>query len=237
MQVLGLKPVISSKVWIAPNASVIGQVLIGEKSSIWYGAVVRGDVNKIRIGEMSSIGDRCVVHVSSGRLSKARPTLVGDKVVIDQGAILHACTIQDGARIGSGAVIMDGVTVEKGAMVASGSLVLEEKTIPSGELWSGSPAKFERALTQEEKDEIALRAERVYSLAQNHFEEHNKTAMELDDEEYMRTYYIENPFADGDGIKVQPQELIQDKKELEELETKLRNQLYNELKDQQEKHH
>jgi len=225
MEVLGKKPVISDKVWIAPNASVMGQVHIGEKSSIWYGAVIRGDVNKIRIGEMSSIGDRCVVHVSSGTLGEARPTFLGDKVVVEHGAILHACTIQDGVRIGPGAVIMDGVTVEKGSMVAAGSVVLEKKTIRTGELWSGSPAKFERALTQEEKDEIALRAERVYALAQNHIEEHKKTALELDDEEYMRNHYVESPWGDGEGTRVQPQELIQDKKELDALEKKLRDQL------------
>jgi len=112
-------PALPSVGFVAPSASVMGDVVIGERSSVWYGAVLRGDVNRIRVGADTNIQDNAVVHVAKTNVGGvAMPTIIGDRVTIGHNAILHACVVKDDAFVGMGATLMDGATVEKGAMVA-----------------------------------------------------------------------------------------------------------------------
>jgi len=166
-----LIPSLPKNIFIAPNASVIGDVQIGPKSSVWYGSVIRADINSIIIGAGTMIGDRTVIHVSRNlSIESPTPTIIGNLVTVGAGSILHGCTIQDEVIIGEGSVILDGAVVEKNSKISPGSLVSIGKRIPTGQLWSGSPAKFERALTLEEITEFTAEAERNYNLSKTHEE-------------------------------------------------------------------
>lgn len=170
--------------FIAPSASVIGNVTIGEHSSVWYGATVRGDVNTVKIGSKTSVGDRAVVHVA--KIQGDHPTSIGDNVTIGANAIVHACTIDDLVVIGESAQIMDGAKVSTNSIVAPASIVTPGTTVPSGELWSGSPAKKERALTSEEIAEISESAHDTLELAYLHSVENSKDYKQLIEEDEDR---------------------------------------------------
>jgi len=137
------RPRIDPATWVAPGATVVGDIEIGAGSGIWYGCVLRADVEMIRIGRDTNIQDGTVVHVMGGAYS----TIIGDRVTIGHMCLIHGCTLQDGAFIGMKSTLMDGVVVESGAMVAAGSLVSPGKRVPKGEVWAGSPAKFFRPVT------------------------------------------------------------------------------------------
>ena len=141
-------PKIADDVFIAPTATVIGDVEIDARCGIWFGVVIRGDVNEIRIGEQTNIQYNTVIHVTRNGLG----TYIGSGVTVGHTSLLHACTLEDGSFIGMGAKLMDGVVVEGGAMVAAGALVTQGKRVKRGELWAGSPARYVRNLTQEESD-------------------------------------------------------------------------------------
>lgn len=170
--------------FIAPSASVIGNVTIGEHSSIWYGATVRGDVNTLTIGSKTSVGDRAVVHVA--KIQGDLPTKIGNNVTIGAGAIVHACTIEDLVVIGESAQIMDGASVSTNSIVAPASIVTPGTKIPSGELWSGSPAKKVRALLSDEIESISESAHDTLELAYLHAVENSKDYKQLIDEEEDR---------------------------------------------------
>jgi len=153
--VKGIMPTISPKAFIAPGAAVIGDVEIGEDVGVWFGCVIRGDVNIIRIGARTNIQDGTVVHVTR----ETGPTHIGSGVTIGHSALIHAATLEDNCFIGMRATIMDGAVVESGAMVAAGALVTPGKRIPKGQLWAGSPAKFFRQLTMKEQEFIHISAE------------------------------------------------------------------------------
>lgn len=142
----GIVPKIDSSAFIAANAAVIGDVVIGKDSSVWYGCTVRGDVNIIRIGSGTNIQDGTVIHVAT----KGSGTHIGDNVTVGHMAMLHDCALEDGAYIGMTACIMDGAVVEKRAFVAAGALVTPGKRIPGGQLWAGRPAKYLRDLTDDD---------------------------------------------------------------------------------------
>jgi len=173
MPLEGKTPSIAQGAWIAPTAAVIGQVDIGARSTVWYGAVLRGDVHNIKIGFLSSIGDRSIVHVSSRH--GGVPTVIGNEVIIEHGVILHACTIEDGAKVESGSLIADGAVVGKNAIVGAGSLVPPGKRIPSGELWAGSPAQFVRKLTIDEIEKLQQTAKDWHQLSLIHEQELSKS--------------------------------------------------------------
>lgn len=160
----GKIPVIGKNVFLAENAVIIGDVVIGDDSNIWYGCVLRGDVNNIVIGQRSNIQDGTVLHVSSF----GHNTTIGDDVTIGHMALLHACAIGNGAFIGMKACVMDGATVEADAMVAAGTLVTPGKRIPSGQLWGGSPAKFMRDLTSEDKKLMTWSSSHYVKLAKDY---------------------------------------------------------------------
>jgi carbonic anhydrase/acetyltransferase-like protein (isoleucine patch superfamily) len=154
------KPEIDSDVFIAEGAQVIGRVRIKAKAGIWYNAVLRGDVDEIVIDEESNVQDCAVFHVD-----KDCPCIIGKRVTIGHGAIIHGCTIKDGALIGMNATVLDGAVVEEGALIGANALVPEGKTIPAGMLAVGIPAKVLRPLTDEEKARIEAGVDEYIKLA------------------------------------------------------------------------
>jgi len=159
-------PTIALDAFIAPGAAIIGDVVIGAGSSVWFGCTVRGDVHEIRIGAGTNIQDGTVVHVSKGTFG----TYIGDNITIGHKALIHACTLEDGCFIGMGAVVMDGCVVEKGAMVAAGALVTPGKRVKAGELWAGSPAKLKRPLTEADTAGWPAQAAHYAALGQEYRE-------------------------------------------------------------------
>lgn len=158
------KPVLGDNVMVSPGAVIIGDVEIGDQSSVWYNCVIRGDVNNVVIGARTNIQDGTVIHVSS----TLQGAYIGNDVTVGHMALLHACTVEDEAFIGMQACVMDGAYVEKGAMVAAGALVTPGKRILSGQLWAGRPARFMRDLTAEEKDYIPYSAGHYVRLARDY---------------------------------------------------------------------
>lgn len=157
-------PDIGDGVFIAQNASVIGDVKIAKESSIWYACTVRGDEKEIVIGERTNIQDNSVIHVAT----MVQGTYIGDDVTVGHGCIIHACTIGNRVLIGMGSTVMDGAKVEDDAMVAAGSLVTPGKVVPSGQLWAGRPAKYMRDLTEDDKKHIMWSSKNYMHLAKKH---------------------------------------------------------------------
>ncbi|NPA15968.1 MAG: gamma carbonic anhydrase family protein [Deferribacteres bacterium] len=160
----GLTPRIEEEVFIAPSAYVIGDVVIGEKSSVWFGTIIRGDVNYIRIGKKTNIQDITMVHVTTAKY----PTEIGDCVTIGHRALIHGCTIGSYCLIGMGAIIMDGAKIADNSIVAAGALIPPGKSFPEGVLIKGYPAKVARELTEEELEEIKRLAEHYYNISRNY---------------------------------------------------------------------
>jgi carbonic anhydrase/acetyltransferase-like protein (isoleucine patch superfamily) len=160
----GKVPRLADGVFVAPSADVIGDVVIGERSTIWYGAVLRGDVESIRVGADTSIQDNTVIHVDSSGFA----TVVGDRVTVGHSVVLHGCTVGDDALIGIGAIVLNGAEVGQGAMIGAGSLVTPGTKVPPGMLALGSPARVKRPLTEEEKRHIRLGVERYVKLGREH---------------------------------------------------------------------
>lgn len=146
----GKKSKIDPTAWIAPTADVLGDVTMGEHSSIWFQAVARGDVHWITIGKYTNIQDGSVLHVTNGKF----PLSIGDRVTIGHKALLHGCTVGNDCLIGMGAILLDGVEVGDHCVVAAGALLPPGKKYPSGHLILGSPAKAVRELSEQEKEEM-----------------------------------------------------------------------------------
>lgn len=146
-----IRPRFAPGVFVAPGASVIGDVEMARDSSLWFNCVVRGDVNPVRIGARSNIQDGTVIHTAT----EDGPTVIGENVVVGHQCLLHACILEDACMVGMGAVIMDYSVVESGAWVAAGALVPPNKRIKSGELWMGRPAKYLRPVSNAETAQIA----------------------------------------------------------------------------------
>jgi gamma-carbonic anhydrase len=162
----GVLPQIATDAFIASTAVVIGAVEIGAEASIWFGCVLRGDSNSIKIGPRTNIQDGTVIHVNHEREGAAgTKTTIGADVTVGHMALLHACTVEDGAFIGMKACLMDGVYVESGGMVAAGALVTPGKRVRKGELWAGSPAKLMRPLSDKEMAYFAYSAAHYCEVA------------------------------------------------------------------------
>ena len=149
------KPVLGSGVYITSTATVVGDVTIGDHSSMWYGAVLRGDINRIVIGHHTNIQDNAVLH-----LADDFPCIVGDYVTIGHSAIVHACAVGDDVLIGMGAVILDGAEIGAQSLIGAKALVKQGMKIPPGSLVVGMPAKVVRALTDDEKKALRASAEK-----------------------------------------------------------------------------
>lgn len=157
----GVTPTIAADVYIAPTAAVIGDVEIGAGSSVWFGCVLRGDVNIIRIGQRTNLQDGTIVHVDSAEYG----AFVGDDVLVGHAAVIHACTIEDRAVIGIRATVLDGAVIKRGAMVAAGALVPPGKVVRAGELWAGTPARKLRDLGPDEAAHFRALTEGYVKLA------------------------------------------------------------------------
>lgn len=157
------RPEIGENVFIAPNASVIGQVKLGANASVWFGSVLRGDIAAVEVGEGSNIQDNSVLHVGDDD-----PCIVQNHVVVGHNAILHGCRIEDGCVIGMGAIILNCVIVGQGSVVGAGALVTQGTVIPPYSLVLGSPAKVKRPLTQEEIEQQAVFAPKYVRVATNY---------------------------------------------------------------------
>ena len=157
----GITPVIAADAFIAPTAAVIGDVVIGSESGIWFHCLVRGDMNKIRIGARTNIQDGTVIHVDSGESS----THIGDDVTVGHNAVIHACVLKNRAFVGISATVLDGAVIEEGGMLAAGGLLTPGKRIGPNELWVGSPAKLLRVMSDEERKKFDRNAEVYRALA------------------------------------------------------------------------
>ena len=157
-------PRIDNSAFIAQNAVVAGDVEIGPDSSIWFGCVMRGDVNEIRVGARTNIQDGTIVHCTRNKFG----CYIGSDITIGHAAVLHACVLEDGCFVGMGAIVMDGARVESGAMVAAGALVPPGKVVKKGELWAGNPAKMMRPLSEEELAFFPVSAKHYVELSKNY---------------------------------------------------------------------
>jgi carbonic anhydrase/acetyltransferase-like protein (isoleucine patch superfamily) len=160
----GIMPTIHPDAWIAPGAVVIGDVHIGADTNVWFGVVIRGDVNTIRIGARTNIQDGTIVHVTR----KTGPTVIGSDVTIGHNATIHACMLEDFSFVGMHSAVLDHAVVESGGFLAAGALLAPKKHVPTGHMWAGNPAKFFRELTQEEKDYIPFSAQHYVELSKKY---------------------------------------------------------------------
>ncbi len=154
------RPTLGRGVFIARGAVVVGDVTLGAYSSIWFNAVLRGDINRIVIGHHTNIQDNCVVH-----LADEYPCLVGDFVTVGHGAIVHACTVGNEVLVGMGSRLLDGVVVGDQSIIGAGALLTQGLRVPPGSLVLGAPAKVVRALSQEERGRLKGMAEKYVGLA------------------------------------------------------------------------
>jgi carbonic anhydrase/acetyltransferase-like protein (isoleucine patch superfamily) len=165
-------PKIDPEAWLDPSSIVIGDVVIGTGSSVWPGCVIRGDINKIRIGRDTNIQDGSVLHNSHDgpHFPGGAPLLIGDRVTVGHKALLHGCEIGNNCLVGMGAIVMDRVVVEPGVMIGAGALVPPRKVLESGYLYTGSPARQARPLTDGERDYLTYSADYYVALAKRHRE-------------------------------------------------------------------
>ena len=159
----GNTPHIDNTAWVAPNATLIGRVTLGPESSVFYGAVLRGDVDSITLGARSNLQDNVTVHCDAGV-----PTSVGAGVSVGHAAVLHGCTIEDDCLIGMSATVLNGAVIGAGSLVAAGAVVLEGTIIPPRSLVAGVPAKVRRALTDEELAKVRGNAAHYVELSREH---------------------------------------------------------------------
>jgi carbonic anhydrase/acetyltransferase-like protein (isoleucine patch superfamily) len=157
---LGKQPTVGAGVYIARGARVIGDVTLGDHSSVWFNAVLRGDINFIRVGHHSNVQDNSVLH-----LADKYPCILGNYVTVGHSAVVHACTIEDEVLVGMGAVVLDGAVVGAQSLIGARSLVTQGTQIPAGSLVLGSPAKVVRPLTEKERASLKGMAEKYVKVA------------------------------------------------------------------------
>jgi len=155
-------PKLGQNIFLAAGVKIIGDVEIGDNSSVWYNSVIRGDVHYVKIGSQTNIQDCSMLHVTNGKY----PLNIGNKVTIGHCVKLHGCTLEDLCFIGIGAIVLDGAVVQKNSMVAAGAVVKQNFVVPSGKLAAGVPAKIVRDLTDEEIADFEKSAERYMKYAE-----------------------------------------------------------------------
>ncbi len=157
------KPVLKGGNFVAPNAVIIGNVFLGENSSVWFGAVIRADIDRVEIGANSNLQDNAVIHIERGK-----PTIIGDEVTIGHSAIIHAAFIERRTLIGMGSIILDGARICEGSIVAAGALITPRMIVPPRSLVAGVPAKIKRNVTDEEFEAIKESAKIYVELAKKY---------------------------------------------------------------------
>lgn len=140
----GKSPIIPENCYVAENATIVGDVSFGDSCSVWFNAVVRGDVNYIKIGNKVNIQDGAVIHCTYQKY----PTIIGNNVSIGHNAIVHGCVVQDNVLIGMGAIVMDNCTIESNSIIAAGAVITQNTVVTSGSIWAGVPAKKVKDLNQ-----------------------------------------------------------------------------------------
>jgi carbonic anhydrase/acetyltransferase-like protein (isoleucine patch superfamily) len=156
-------PELSRSAWVAPGAYVVGDVRLAEESSVWYGAVFRGDTEPIQVGARTNVQDGCILHADPGY-----PAIVGDECVVGHNAIVHGCEIGEGCLVGMGATILNGAKIGDGSIVAAGALVPEGKEYPPRSLIVGVPAKRVKDVSEEQTADIARGARTYVECATSH---------------------------------------------------------------------
>ncbi|MFT8245319.1 gamma carbonic anhydrase family protein [Roseomonas sp. BN140053] len=159
----GILPRLHATAWVAPTALVVGDVELGEESSVWYHCVLRGDTARITVGARSNIQDGTIVHLNADE-----PTTIGDDVTIGHACIIHACTLRNRAFVGMGATVLDRAVIEEGGMLGAGGLLPPGKRIGPNELWVGSPARLVRVMSAEERARFDRTAPHYVQLARRH---------------------------------------------------------------------
>ncbi|WP_217551858.1 gamma carbonic anhydrase family protein [Streptomyces sp. GbtcB6] len=159
----GREPKVEADVFVAPTASVIGDVTLKAGASVWYGAVVRGDVEKITVGAQANVQDNVTLHADPGF-----PVTVGERVSIGHNAVVHGATVEDDCLIGMGATVLNGAVIGAGSLVAAQALVPQGMVVPPGSLVAGVPAKVRRELSQEEREGVTLNGTLYAELAKAH---------------------------------------------------------------------
>ena len=160
----GREPSVAPDAFIAPNATLIGDIEVCSQASVWYGCVLRGDVNKIVVGARSNLQDGTIVHGSPG----IGPTVIGADVLVGHGALIHGCELCDHSFVGMRAVVLNKAVVETGALVAAGALVTEGTRIPAGEIWGGNPARKIGLLHEKAAQGMRAAVESYVDLAKRH---------------------------------------------------------------------
>ena len=168
----GIKPTVPKSCFIEETAVVIGDVVMGEACSVWFNAVIRGDVNYIRIGNRTNVQDLCMLHVTHD----THPLVIGSEVTIGHHVVLHGCTIQDRVLVGMGAIIMDGAVIGEDSVVGAGALVVEGTIVPPKSLVLGSPAKVKRSVTAKELAWVKDSAENYVQYASQYLSDSGKNA-------------------------------------------------------------
>jgi carbonic anhydrase/acetyltransferase-like protein (isoleucine patch superfamily) len=172
----GVKPTVPKSCFIEETAVVIGDVVMGEHCSVWFNAVIRGDVNYIRIGERTNVQDLCMLHVTHD----THPLIIGNEVTIGHNVVLHGCTIHDRVLVGMGAIIMDGAVIGEDSVVGAGALIVEEMIVPPKSLILGAPAMVKRPVTDKELAWIKESAENYVKYARQYIgDSSKKTGFEL----------------------------------------------------------
>lgn len=160
----GVTPKVHPSAFIAPTAVLIGDVEVGPESNIWFGCVLRGDVNHIRVGARTNIQDGSIVHVDA----RTYPCIIGDDVTIGHGAIIHACTLKNWAFAAIGSTVLDGAVIEEGGMLGTGGLLAGGKVIGPNELWLGAPARLKRVMSADDRKNFDFIAPHYNRLGQRY---------------------------------------------------------------------
>jgi carbonic anhydrase/acetyltransferase-like protein (isoleucine patch superfamily) len=160
-EVEGIAPTIADSAWVADSAQVIGDVVLADEVSVWFGVVIRGDTASIKVGRGSNIQEQSVLHADTGM-----PLTVGEGVTVGHQVMLHGCTVGDHSLIGIGAVVLNGAKIGKGCLVGAGALVTEGKEFPDGSMILGSPARVVRQLTPEQLEGLRQSAQHYVANAQ-----------------------------------------------------------------------
>lgn len=166
LPVKGVSPTLGDNCWLAPNATVVGDVTMGKDCTVWFNAVVRGDVNAIIMGDRVNIQDGAVIHCTYQKTK----TTIGNNVSIAHNAIVHGCTIEDKVLVGMGAIIMDGAHIGTGSIIAAGAIITQNTIVPPNSIYAGNPAKFLKSVTPE-LEEVFMRTANNYVMYAEWFKE------------------------------------------------------------------
>jgi carbonic anhydrase/acetyltransferase-like protein (isoleucine patch superfamily) len=160
--VRGNQPQFGENCWFAENATIVGEVIMGRDCTVWFNAVIRGDVNTITIGDRTNIQDGAVIHCTYQRFK----TTIGNSVSIAHNAVVHGCTVEDNVLIGMGAIVMDGAIIGTGSIVAAGAIVTQNTIVPPDSIYAGNPARFLKAVSPEQADIFARTANNYVMYAE-----------------------------------------------------------------------